>query len=216
MTDAATALLRTLAASLRWPDGQPLPLSTPVPEVPRPKQPLQDAAVLVPILRTRGGYDVVLTRRTDHLSAHAGQMSFPGGRRDPGDASLLDTALRETAEEIGVAPAEVAVLGRLNRLYTPSGYDIQPFVGVLAESTRFAADPREVAAIMRVPLRHLVDRRNYLRRIRRFESRDIEYVAVDYDDQEIWGATARILVDLVDQLEQCEASRCLLVSFLAD
>lgn len=216
MTDRATAMLRALAVQLRGPDGQPLPIRTPIPDVPKPQRPLHDAAVLVPILCTPAGYQVILTRRTDHLTSHAGQISFPGGRRDPGDATLLDTALRETAEEIGVVPDQVSVLGRLNRLYTPSGYDIQPFVGMLASNVTFVADPHEVAEIMRVPLRHLVDRRNYLKRIRSFDSRRIEYLAVDFDDQEIWGATARILVDLLDQLEQNEASRCLLVSFLSD
>lgn len=216
LDERAAALLRALPDSLRESYGQSNPPQIPMPTVPKPEGPLIDAAVLVPISRGRTGFDVILTRRTDHLNSHPGQISFPGGRMETHDESLVHTALRETAEEIGVRPEQVAVLGSLNRLYTPSGFDIQPFVGQLSGTAQFAADPHEVAEIMRVPLRYLIDRRNYQRRHRQFGSSTIEYLAIDFDGREIWGATARILIDLVERLEQNDTSRCLLVSFLSD
>ncbi len=136
---------------------------------------------------------MLLTRRTDHLNHHAGQISFPGGRREPEDGSLIETALRESCEEIGLEPSAVEVLGILPEFATPSGFRITPVVGLLPADAPLALDEFEVAEVFEVPLDFLLQAGNYQRhRIRWFESERQVY-AVPYSGRFIWGATAGIL-----------------------
>ncbi len=158
-----------------------------------------DAAVLVALYPGPSGLHAVLTERRDDLRRHAGEISFPGGRRDDTDADLQATALREAHEEIGLAPDAVEILGALQPTPTiATGYAIYPFVGVIAAGQAWRLSPREVAEVLELPLREVLagyGRRRLLRR--GIPIRTDTYVV---GEKLIWGATARILADLFDRL----------------
>ncbi|MEY4965068.1 MAG: hypothetical protein RL274_651 [Pseudomonadota bacterium] len=157
------------------------------------------ASVLLPIL-LRDEPMLLFTRRTESLARHSGQVSFPGGRREPGDLSPVETALRETFEETGIAPAFVTVAGYLDRYLTGTGFDIQPVVGQLAEGFALTPDPREVAEIFEVPLAYLCNPANLRRESREIAGLQRSFYAFTYKEHEIWGATAAIIVDLAQRL----------------
>ena len=154
------------------------------------------AAVLIPLLSHPQGLTVLFTQRTTHLRSHSGQVSFPGGRAEPGDASAEFTALREAEEEIGLRPASVEVLGRLPDYRTRTGYRVSPVVGLLTPPVAFTPDPHEVAEIFEVPLAFLLDERNRQRRTREFQGQQVGYYVFEYGEKVIWGATAGMLVNL--------------------
>ena len=158
------------------------------------------AAVLLPIV-ARETPSLLLTRRTETLARHSGQISFPGGRSEVGDLSPVETALRETFEETGIAPGFVAVAGYLDRYLTGTGFDIQPVVGVLAQDFTLKPDPREVAHVFEVPLAFLLDPANRRRESRHIAGRDRRFYAFTYEGHEIWGATAAIIVDLAARFD---------------
>ena len=158
------------------------------------------AAVLVPIVARGGTMTVLLTRRTDGLARHAGQVSFPGGRAEAGDAAPVATALREAREEVGIAAASIAVAGRLEERPVGTGYRIVPVVGLLADPPPFAADSREVAEIFEVPLPFVLDPANYRRERMVVDGVPRRFHALPYRRYFIWGATAAILVNLRDVL----------------
>jgi len=158
--------------------------------------------VLVPLFLAQptGEPHVVLTRRRADLRRHAGEISFPGGRRDPEDASLEDTALREAEEEIGLPRAEVTLLGELPPTSTfATNYLIHPFVGEIPAGRRFTLSPREVDAVLELPLPALAQSRTQTR----LERRGISFQTDAYilDGHLIWGATARILELLLERLD---------------
>jgi 8-oxo-dGTP pyrophosphatase MutT (NUDIX family) len=155
-----------------------------------------EAAVLVPLVNRPGELHLLLTQRTAHLDDHAGQISFPGGRVEPGDASREETALRETEEEIGLPRAAVAVLGRLPNYEIPSGFRITPVVGWIEPSFTLKPDPFEVAEIFEAPLQHFLDAARYQRREFRFRGRHRHYLAIPFEGRYIWGATAGMLYNL--------------------
>lgn len=161
---------------------------------------LTAASVLVPIIAHREWLTVLFTRRTEHLRAHSGQVSFPGGRVEPQDAGPAHTALRETQEEIGIAPDQIELIGTLPEYHTRTGYRITPMVGVIAPPLTLQADAREVDAVFEVPLSFLLDPRNHQRHTRAFQGRMISYYAMPYGEHYIWGATAAMLVNLYRQL----------------
>jgi 8-oxo-dGTP pyrophosphatase MutT (NUDIX family) len=159
------------------------------------------AAVLLPvILRDQDGPTLLFTRRTDSLARHSGQVSFPGGRSEADDLTPVETALRETFEETGIAPSFVTVAGYLDRYLTGTGFDIQPVVGLLAGGFALTPDPREVAEIFEVPLAFLCDPSNRRRESREIGGRQRSFYAFTYQQHEIWGATAAIVVSLVQHL----------------
>jgi 8-oxo-dGTP pyrophosphatase MutT (NUDIX family) len=159
------------------------------------------AAVLLPVILRAVGEPVLLfTRRTAGLARHSGQVSFPGGRSEAGDRSLVETALRETFEETGIAPSFVTVAGYLDRYLTGTGFDIQPVVGLVAEGFDLTPDPREVAEVFEVPLAYLCDPANVRRESREVGGRRRSFYAFTYEDHEIWGATAAIVVSLARRL----------------
>lgn len=183
------ALFAQLAAHLRAHPGQPLEL---------PGVELRQAAVLVP-LAVRGAVPVaIFTRRPDTLRRHAGQISFPGGVRDPADTTPLHTALREAEEEVGVGPAEVAVLGMLDEIPTITEFRVVPFVGRLSPQTVLDPSPAEIAELIEVPLAALQEpaRQRVEKRFIRGAERDIYFF--EYAGHTIWGATARIVRNLLD------------------
>jgi 8-oxo-dGTP pyrophosphatase MutT (NUDIX family) len=160
------------------------------------------ASVLLPIVaRPDMPPTVLFTRRTETLARHSGQVSFPGGRSEAGDLSPVETALRETFEETGIAPGFVTVAGYLGRYLTGTGFDIQPVVGVLAEGFALVPDPREVAEIFEVPLAFLLDPANRRRDVREIGGRQRRFYAFTYKEHEIWGATAAIVVNLAQRLD---------------
>lgn len=156
------------------------------------------ASVLVPLVQRPDGLHLLLTRRTDHLSAHAGQISFPGGRAEPEDASAIDTALRETEEEIGLARSHIDVIGLLPDYVTSSGYQVTPVVGLVHPPFELAPDPNEVADVFEVPLAFLMDGMNHQRlsvELPEGEGRR-HFYAIPYGPHFIWGATAGMLRNL--------------------
>ena len=159
-----------------------------------------EAAVLIPIVAHHTAASVLLTRRTDHLHHHAGQISFPGGRRDPGDTSAIDTALRETREEVGITSEHIEVLGVLPAFHTPSGFSITPIVGLLHPPLNLALDAFEVAEAFEVPLTFLAGMQNYQRHRIQIAEREREVFAVPYSGRFIWGATAGMLAELASFL----------------
>lgn len=161
---------------------------------------LTPAAVLVPIVDRAEGMTVLMTRRTDHLASHAGQVSFPGGHVEPDDASPEEAALRETEEEVGLARGHVHVLGRLDAYITGTGFEITPVVGVVEPPFELDPDPHEVAEVFEVPLGFLLDPANHQRHSRRFDGKHRFFYAMPYDDHYIWGATAGMVVNLYDLL----------------
>jgi 8-oxo-dGTP pyrophosphatase MutT (NUDIX family) len=159
------------------------------------------AAVLVPLFITAGARDphVVLTKRRADLRRHAGEISFPGGRRDAGDASLADTALREAEEEIGLERNQVGLLGELPPTSTfATNYVIHPYVGVIPSGLLWQLSPREVDSVLELPLEALRSARTRTQ----LERRGISFETDAYvlDDNLIWGATARILEHLLERL----------------
>lgn len=168
------------------------------PELRPPPGTLQPAAVLVPIV-THAEPTVLFTRRTDHLPSHAGQVSFPGGRFQEGDATLLDTALRETHEETGIPRGLIEPVGYLDPYETGTGFAILPAVGILAPPFNAVANTHEVAEIFEVPLSFLLDPANRQRHATVWQGRRREYYAIPYGRHYIWGATAAMLVNLAER-----------------
>ena len=166
----------------------------------RPEGPLVPAAVLVPVISDGAGLRVLLTRRTAHLQAHAGQISFPGGRFEDGDADAAACALREAEEEIGLGPDRVEILGRLDTYLVRTGFEVTPVVGLVTPPLSLRPDPFEVDEIFEVPLEFLIDPRNRERRSREFNGARREFWAIPYGQYFIWGATAGMLVNLSDVL----------------
>ena len=154
------------------------------------------AAVLVPIVARADALYLLLTQRTAHLSDHAGQISFPGGRVETSDASREETALRETEEEVGLPRGRVSVLGRLPDYDIPSGFRITPVVGWIDPPFDVKPDPFEVENIFEAPLEHFLHVGGYERREYRFKERHRHYMAIPYEGRYIWGATAAILHSL--------------------
>jgi 8-oxo-dGTP pyrophosphatase MutT (NUDIX family) len=154
------------------------------------------AAVLIPVVAHAPGLSVLFTQRTTHLRSHSGQVAFPGGRAEPGDASAEFTALREAEEEIGLRPERVEVLARLPDYRTRTGYVVTPVVGLLTPPLALAPDANEVAEIFEVPLAFLRDERNCQRRTREFQGQTVGYYVFEYQGRVIWGATAGMLVNL--------------------
>jgi len=158
----------------------------------------REAAIVVPVVTRADGEGILFTKRAEHLSDHPGQMAFPGGGREPEDADLLATALREANEEIGLEPAAVHVVGRLDDIRTVTSYSVRPFVGHVPDREYLPSDA-EVAEIATLPVAALTDPDNY-----ESEHRDHpHYGAVRLhffyvDGYTVWGATAQMLVQLLE------------------
>lgn len=184
-----------IVARLRLPPPSPDPLDQHVSEIPEGTV-LRAAAVLVPLVERGGQVNLLFTQRTDHLAAHPGQISFPGGRVEAADTSRADTALRETEEEIGLARQRVTVLGNLPEYLLPTGFRITPVVGWIEAPFEMRADPYEVADIFEIPLTHFIDPSRYQRHEYHFNGRHRHYVAIPYEGRYIWGATAGMLLTM--------------------
>jgi 8-oxo-dGTP pyrophosphatase MutT (NUDIX family) len=163
--------------------------------------PLMQAAVLVPLVVRPEGLSVLLTQRTAHLHNHGGQISFPGGRLEPGDADPQAAALRETEEEIGLPRADIDVIGRLDDYATITGFHITPVVGLLTPPLALAPDDFEVAEVFEVPLAFIMDPANHKTDSRALPSGEQRgFYVLPYQERYIWGATAGMLVNLYEVL----------------
>lgn len=171
------------------------------------------AAVLLLLYHDRGEDRIVLTRRTDTVEHHKGQISFPGGGADPEDRDLAFTALRETWEEVGIAPDGIELLGRLDDMVTISNFLVAPFVGVLHEPPpSFSVSEHEVAEVLEVPVAHLLDDANLVMEERTLADGATRVLpAYVWHGHRIWGATARMLQEFLELLrgapERLEAIR---------
>ena len=163
--------------------------------------PLMPAAVLVPLVGHADGLTVLLTQRTAHLYHHGGQISFPGGRIESADRSPEAAALRETEEEIGLAPDRVDLLGRLDEHVTGTGFHIVPIVGLIDPPLHLTLDPFEVAEAFEVPLAFIMSRANHQRRAVVTAAGEERWsTVINHRDRQIWGATAPMLVNLSNVL----------------
>ena len=165
------------------------------PSLPR-TNPRRPAAVLVPIVERPDGHTVLLTRRSEHLHDHPGQVSFPGGRLDDTDRGPIDAALRETAEEIGLGREYVELAGLLDGYETVTGYGVTPVVGFIQPGFALTLDAFEVAEAFEVPLAFFLDEASRRIHSRMRDGRRRYYYAFEYADRYIWGATAGMLVNL--------------------
>lgn len=154
------------------------------------------AAVLIPLVQQERGLTVLLTQRTAHLNDHAGQISFPGGRVEPGDATPEMTALREAEEEVGLPRERVRILGRLADYHTVTGFAVTPVVGYIVPPFSLHPDPFEVAEVFEVPLEFLMNPENHQRHTSSYRGRQRSYYAMPYEGRFIWGATAGMIVNL--------------------
>lgn len=158
----------------------------------------REAAIVVPVVTCGAGESILFTKRADHLSDHPGQMAFPGGGREPADADLLATALREADEEIGLNPDAVHVVGRLDDIRTITNYSVRPFVGRIPDREYLPGD-EEVAEVVRLPVSALTNPENY-----ESEHRDHPHygeVRLHFfyvDGYTVWGATGRMLVQFLE------------------
>jgi len=153
------------------------------------------AGVLVPIIQREEGLSILLTQRAAHLKDHAGQISFPGGSYEASDRSIVETALRETFEEVGITQDRVSVLGTLPQYVTISAFSITPVVGTVAPPFQTRLEASEVADVFEVPLAHVLNPANHQRHFREEKGIRRGFYAIPYKDRFIWGATAGILVN---------------------
>lgn len=161
---------------------------------------LTPAAVLFPIVKRQEQDTVLLTRRTAHLRDHAGQVSFPGGRVEVGDTSPVDTALRETEEEIGLHRRHIDVLGYLPEYRTGTGFSVIPVVALVEPPFDLRPDSFEVAEVFEVPLSFLMDQGNHQRHSVHLRGALRHYFAMPYGGYFIWGATAGMIRTLSERL----------------
>ena len=158
------------------------------------------SAVLLPLLKQDSTYHILFTKRTNTVATHKGQISFPGGTSDEKDKSLLDTALRESFEEVKILPEDVSVLGSLDDIITVTSFVITPFVGVIPYPYSFQPNPDEIDELIIAPVDSLLDRNNF-----RADTTSYEFLGQSYPvyffyykHHEIWGATAKILKQFFD------------------
>ncbi|HYB19410.1 MAG TPA: CoA pyrophosphatase [Thermodesulfobacteriota bacterium] len=163
---------------------------------------LTRAAVLIPLFKKNEEYYVLLTRRTHKVRHHKGQISFPGGRRDKGE-DLLSTALREAKEEMGIEEKDVRILGELDDMCTvASDFCISPFVGMIPHPYPFKINHHEIQEIIEVPISAFLDENKFHKELRERNGEPLQVYFYQHEDHTIWGATARIMKQLLDLLPE--------------
>lgn len=162
----------------------------------RPSPDRVDAAVLVPVTDESTPH-IILTRRASHMSSHAGEVAFPGGKRDSTDASIIATALRESREEVGIPEHEVEVIGELDAFTSKVGLRVQPIIGMVPHDLVLVPNPGEIESIFRVPVEFfLTEKVSYTHRFR-FMGNEVTVPSFNFGDYVIWGLTAFMIVDLM-------------------
>ena len=162
---------------------------------------LRPAGVLVPFIMGRDGLEIILTKRASGLKHHPGQIAFPGGKQDEGDADVTAAALREAHEEIGLPPATVEVFGTLPTHETVTGFTVTPVLGRVTAPFDAIPEPGEVDEVFHVPLAHVSDPARFSVQSRRWLGQRRYYYAVPFGPYYIWGATARILRGLAERMK---------------
>lgn len=162
---------------------------------------LRPAGVLVPVMADRNGAKMLLTKRSSRLKHHPGQISFPGGKQDEGDADVTAAALREAQEEVGLPLEHVTVLGTLPTHETVTGFLVTPVIGWIDRPFKIIPEPGEVAEVFTVPLTHVTEKAEFSVQSRRWRGTRRHYYTVPFGPYYIWGATARILRGLADRME---------------
>ncbi len=162
---------------------------------------LREAGVLVALIAGKNGLDVILTKRSSALKHHPGQIAFAGGKKDACDPTVIETALREAREEIGLPSEVVQVLGTLPAHETVTGFNVTPVVAFVQDEFTVQPEPGEVAEVFRVPVAHVLMQDNFRVQSRRWRGRSRAYYAVPFGPYYIWGATARILWAWSDQMK---------------
>ncbi len=170
------------------------------PELYDPDQRLRQAAVLVPIVMKPDAPSLLLTRRTQHLKHHSGQIAFPGGSVDPDDRSPEDTALREAGEEVGLERSRIRVVGRLDTYVTRTSFDVTPVIGLLEPPLALRLQESEVESAFEVPLDFFLDPANRRIDSRLYAGATRYFYVFPYNDYYIWGATAGMINNLVEVL----------------
>ena len=158
------------------------------------------AAVLAPIVKRAGGWTMLFTERAKETPAHPGQISFPGGRVQADDSSAVETALRETEEEIGLFRRFIEPVGAWDRYDTITGYRVTPIVGLVEPGFELKLDPREVASVFEAPLDFLMNPANHEKREAQYQGRTRYYYVMPWRDHFIWGATAGMIRALYERL----------------
>jgi 8-oxo-dGTP pyrophosphatase MutT (NUDIX family) len=171
-----------------------------------PKKPIVDpsltpAGVMLLLYPKDGEQCILLSKRTSQVEHHKGEICFPGGRKDPGDVTLLDTALRETYEEMGIHPENIELLGEVDDVPTTSRFLISPFVGAIPYPYEFAPSEREVAEILEVPISELMNPDNFRDETRIINGQVVVFPSYAYKGHLIYGATARVLKRFLELLE---------------
>ena len=166
-----------------------------------PRDPVP-AAVLVPLVDRPEGLSVLLTQRASQLARHAAQIAFPGGRLEPDDPDVASAALREAQEEIGLDPARVRVFGYLPDHVVISGFRVTPVLGIVVPPFSLELNPAEVAGVFEVPVNHVLDSANHQQRMRRVGNEDLLLYDIPWEGQNIWGATAGMLLTFVHMLKE--------------
>ncbi len=161
---------------------------------------LRPAGVLVPVIAGPQGAEVLLTKRSSRLKHHPGQIAFPGGKQDEGDADVIAAALREAEEEVGLPRGHVEVLGTLPTHETVTGFLVTPVIGWIDRDFDVQPEPGEVAEVFRVPLTHVTDVALFTIQSRRWRGTRRHYYTVPFGPYYIWGATARILRGLAHRM----------------
>ncbi len=166
-----------------------------------------EAAVLIPIAEVSGRESILLTRRAEHLNSHSGEVAFPGGKRENADGSLLETALRESHEEMGILPADVSVEAELEPSYTRHGMRVTPFIGRISNTDSLRPDPSEIGAFFWFPLELLKTDPRVRTDIFTLEDREYWAPVYEYEGYTVWGFTARVLVEFLNTYCRIPVSR---------
>ena len=161
---------------------------------------LRQASVLIGLVERPRGLNVILTKRAEHLKHHPGQVSFPGGKYEQYDNSLINTALREAQEEIGLQPDQINIVGQLPSLATVSQFEVTPVVGFVAPNYHIQTDPNEVAEVFEVPAHILLDKNQLISQTFTIGNRQHRIFALTYQQHLIWGMTAQIVQALQNQI----------------
>ena len=161
-----------------------------------------EASVLIPILTFKKDLEILLTKRSNSLKNHPGQIAFPGGKKDQIDSSPIETALRETQEEVGLNPKNVEIIASLPSHKTATGFVIKPYLGLINQPFSETLRQGEVDEIFTVPYEYILKEKNFSIQTRKWNGSQRSYYVVPYGPYYIWGATARILLNLSRALSQ--------------
>ena len=204
MTPPITGLVERLRHAMETGEAETVLLTGDHVDLDEITMPLTQAAVLIPVTdraqHDRGGPGVILTRRTDTMTRHAGQVAFPGGRVDPGDADAVAAALREAEEEIGLPRSAVTIVGETDRYRTVTDFEVTPVIGVIPPDLVFTPSAGEVADVFEVPLGFLLDSGNHMEASVEWQGRNRHYYEIFWGGYRIWGATAAMIVNLSRRL----------------